>query len=238
MTVLVSNGSRGVVTLTLNRPERGNAMNQPAIDALYQQLDELADDPQVRVILLRGNGRHFCAGADVSGLHEEVSGPSLPDLVARVDGFPKPTIALVHGGAIGGGLAIAAACDVLLATAEAFFSIPELRLGLVPAGLLPFFLRAIGARAFRRYGISGERIFASEALRLGLVHQVVSAGELEAAVDPVVDAMLHAAPLGVRRLKAVLVGGAAAADDPGQQAELEEGRASFREKRKPAWYPD
>lgn len=243
-TLLVSRPRRGVVTVTLNQPDRGNALGQMMMSELSSVLNTAAADDQSRIVVLRGAGRHFCSGADVSERGAGGAGRiPLPDLLRTVDMFPKPMVAVVQGGCIGGGLALVACCDVALAMETAFFSVPELRLGLVPSALLPFFVRTIGYRAFRRYGLSGERIPAAEALRLGIVTSVLVSDQIEAEIETLIDALLHAAPGAVRRLKKRLAPYAAISpaegegiEDPDGAAEMQEGVASFREKRKPAWY--
>jgi methylglutaconyl-CoA hydratase len=241
--------ARGIATITFDRPDRGNAMHHQMIEELLGHLESLATDGQARVIVLRGSGRHFCTGADLA----QRGGPAAPASATRagfaalleaLDSFPKPVIALVQGGCVGGGVAVAACCDVVIALDDAFFSFPELRLGLVPGNLLPYFVRSIGYRAFRRYGLSGERMTADEARHHGLVHHVGPRDRAEAQLDEIADAMLHAAPGALRQLKQRLaVFGAmptplpAEAEDPARRAEIEEGTASFKEKRKPSWYP-
>src|SRR5205807_7074826 len=123
------------------------------------------------------------------------------DILIALDTMPKPTIAVVHGGAVGGGAAFTACCDVALATPAAFFSIPEVRVGMAPFGVLPFLVRAMGHRNFRRYGMSGERITAAEAQQLGLVHQICDTATLEEAVARIADEFLHGAPDALAKLK-------------------------------------
>jgi methylglutaconyl-CoA hydratase len=155
---------------------------------------------------------------------------------------------VIHGGAIGGGAAIAACCDIVLATEGAFFSIPEVRVGMAPVRLAPLFIRAMGLRQFRRYGISGERIDAAEALRIGMAHKLCTADELDRAIAETADELLHGAPGAIRTLKLACAGFAmspwsAEVATASTKHELErapetaEGIASFREKRKPSWYP-
>ena len=232
-TLAVAHGPRGITTVTLNRPDRGNALGQLLLRELQSCVAAADVNPSVRVVVLRGAGRHFCTGADVAerGVHSE-GRVELVDVLSAIDTLGKPVVALVQGGCVGGGLALAACCDAVLAMEDAFFSVPELRLGLVPSGLLPFFVRALGTRALRRYGLSGERILAAEAVRLGIASQIGGEAELEA----LADAMLLAAPGAVRLFKRRLAG-EMVADDPARQAEISEGVASFKERRKPAWYP-
>ena len=201
-------------------------------------------------MVLRGRGRHFCAGADLAERQQDEPdrpvGPTLLDVLASLDSLPKPTIAAVDGGAVGGGAALVACCDVALATDAAFFSIPEVRVGMAPVRLAPLFIRAVGYRGFRRYGLTGERMTGVEALRLGLVHQLCAAQSLDSAVAEIADALLHGAPGAMAELKAATIRWATppwpAADVHSGQgltktSEAIEGIASFRDTRKPSWYP-
>jgi methylglutaconyl-CoA hydratase len=248
-TLAVEVSGRRIATVRLDRPERGNAFDQFMLDELADALAGLSQDAGVRVVALRGSGRHFCTGADLAGRAtatpaDEGSHVSLRDVLAALDTLPKPTLALVHGAAVGGGAAFAACCDIAIATEEAFFSFPEVRVGMAPLGVAPFIVRAIGHRAFRRYGLSGERISAAEARRLGLVHEVCSADRLEDIWTRIADDLLHGAPGAIGTLKRAIAQYASPAAIPETQAPHEpkspealEGIASFREKRKPSWYP-
>jgi methylglutaconyl-CoA hydratase len=244
--------ARGVATIVLNRPDRSNAFNQAMLNELGGQLSELAYNTNARVIVLRGSGKHFCAGADVSGrgdggqLAEQRY--SLHDVLAALDAQPQPTVAVVHGAAVGGGAGFVSCCDVVLASEAAFFSIPEVRIGMPPVRLARYLIRAMGYRSFRRYGLSGERMSPDEALRTGLAHEVCPAVDLDARAAAVVDALLHGAPGAMRELKQAMAGMAmppipgpdtdtAPAPEPTKSPEAMEGIASLREKRKPKWYP-
>ena len=169
-TIAVEVSSRRIATVLLNRPDRGNALSRTMLGELAAALVRLAADDRARLVVLRGSGRHFCAGADLADRGTDGApaplGAALLDMLTSLENLPKPTIAAVAGGAIGGGAAIAACCDVVVATDEAFFSIPEVRIGMAPVRLAPIFIRSMGQRNFRRYGLSGERIAASEALRM------------------------------------------------------------------------
>ena len=249
--IAVEVSSRGIATITLDRPERSNAFDQAMLNALAQQFAERAADAATRVVVLRGAGKHFCGGADLVARGMEPAPAagqvSLVDALATLDRLPKPTIAVVHGAAVGGGAALAACCDIVLAADGAFFSIPEVRVGMAPLGVAPFLIRAMGHRSFRRYGLSGERFGAAEALRIGLVHEVVSADRLEAKLIEITDALLHAAPGAVREMKAAMehdvtpsvaaILARRAAHGPPRSEEAIEGVAAFKEKRKPSWYP-
>ncbi len=253
-TLSIDLSARRIATITLNRPDRGNAFDQAMLNELGESLTALGNDDAARIVVLRGAGKHFCTGADLAARGPNAQGQpprptkhSLRDVLAILDGLPKPTVAAVHGGAIGGGAGLVTCCDVAIATDAAFFSVPEVRVGMPPFGIMPFMIRAIGHRAFRRYGLSGERITATDALRLGLVHQLCDAATLEATVGRIADELLHGAPHALRALKAAaahhaspnldaILAQAVPPQDP-KSAEAEEGIASFREKRKPNWYP-
>ena len=251
-------GTCGVATITLNRPDRGNAYDDVMLRELAATLADLDRDRATRVVVLRGAGKHFCVGADIAwhrsnqGAEPHSAGPApkLLDVLLTLDRLAKPTIAILHGAAVGGGLAFAACCDIALADDGAVFSIPEVRIGLVPGPLVPIFLRAMDYRAFRRYGLSGERFSAAEALRIGLIHQVAPLGEIETMLSAVIEALLLGAPDAIAALKGVAARLAAPpiteallrALEAGsanmlQTAEAREGIASFLEKRKPSWYP-
>lgn len=249
--VLMEVSARSVATLTLNRPEVGNACDSETLALLAEFLDRAAADPAVHVIVLRGAGRNFCSGADVRKQREAVQ-PALSffDICEKLDCFAKPAISVVHGGCIGGGLALAACCDVALAADDAFFALPEVRLGMAPGALALYFLRALGVRGLRRYMLSGERFSANAAQQLGLIHEAYPADALEVALGQIVDAMLLGAPdaqarakvVALQRDRAGMTEEAARALQASFDAhimndEAREGRLSFQEKRKPSWYP-
>ena len=210
----------------------------------------------MRVVVLRGSGRHFCTGADLASRGAGAAAAAEPakppatlrDVLVALDTLPKPTIAVVHGGAVGGGAAFAACCDVALATDAAFFSIPEVRVGMPPLGVMPFLIRAMGHRNFRRYGLSGERIAAAEALRHRPRAPGLRRGNARRhARRASPTTLLHGAPGALAELKSAAAQFASptlAAILAHQRAAQSEDRrrrskavTSFREKRKPNWYP-
>ena len=258
-TVLWAVDRRGVATVTLNRPQVNNAYNGDLIDGLHAGMDALGREAGLRLVVLRGNGKHFQAGADlawISGVakqspaeNERVSRLTA-EAIRRLDTCPVPTLALVQGGCFGGGTGIAAACDVVVASEDAIFSIAETRWGLMAGIILPQLCQAMGVRQVRRYALTGERLAAQEARRLGLVHEVCPTGGLEEAGNKIVEAVLMNAPVAPSATKMRSLAAAHSFVDDGelrdlidehartrQQAEATEGLASFREKRKPAWYP-
>ena len=256
--VLRAIDERGVATLTLNRPEVHNAYNGPMIEALIEAATALAADERVRLLVLRANGKHFQAGADLAWLRE-VAGFPLEQNVAfsrrttlamrALNAFPRPTLALVHGACYGGGVGMVACCDVALATASARFALTEVRWGVIPAPIIPQLCAAMGVRSLRRYGVTGERFDANEAQRIGLVHEVCADDGLDRAAAPIIDAVLKSAPEAVRDSKRLVLAHAGL-DVSDQQvealsvqaalkrasAEAAEGLASFRDQRDPGWY--
>jgi methylglutaconyl-CoA hydratase len=204
-----------VCRLTLNRPEIHNAFNETLIAELTDAIGALSRDESVRVIVLEGAGKSFCAGADLDWMrrmasysHEEnlEDARALQRMFASIAHCPKPTIAAVHGAAIGGGAGLVAVCDIAIATDSAVFALSEVRLGLVPAVVGPYVLEKVGMGAARALFVSGERFGAAEALRIGLVQHVVSnaRGELDAAVDAKVELLAGAGPNAIAAAKQLL----------------------------------
>ena len=253
--VLFDLSARGVATVTFNRPEATNAYDQDVIDALGEHYTRLGKDASVRAIVLRGTGRHFSGGADVRWHGDRPKPPAdappplsvfaVCDLIRTT---PHPTLALVQGGCIGGAMALASCCDILIAANNAFFSIPEVRLGFAPGTSSgPMFARAIGVRNFRRYGMTGQRFGAQEALRMGLAHELCELQDLERALEAQLEELLLAAPGAARKAKLMakqlarpqpsLKAIEALFANPLETPESIEGHKSFLEKRKPNWYP-
>lgn len=248
--LLDDNNPRGIFTLTLSRPDKGNALDRITLERLAAALARAEQDRTIRLVVLRGAGKHFCSGGDVdSGIshNNAAAGASISGVCAQLNRLPKPTIAVVQGACIGGGVALAACCDTVLATPDAFFAIPETRLGFPPAELMPFFLAACGARFLRRHLLAGSRFTSAEAQQSGLVHGLHEIGAIDAALATTVEAYLHAAPNAVAAAKNLLERFAHEAvageelhtlhDAFAASAEAREGFASFKEKRRPHWYP-
>src|ERR1051325_8648531 len=194
--VLWNVDARGIATVTLNRPEVNNAYNGELIDGVLASLDALGAHKGLRAVVLKGNGTHFQAGADLKWINAVRVSPPDENLrvsratalaVQRLNFAPVPTIALVQGGCFGGGTGIVAACDVVIAADNALFSIAEVRWGLHASIIIPQLADAIGVRQLRRYAPPGERFGAAEARRIGLVHEVVPAADLAGAGARVVD---------------------------------------------------
>jgi methylglutaconyl-CoA hydratase len=243
-----------VARLVLARPERHNAFDDDMIAELDGALQKTRN---ARALVISAEGSSFCAGGDLGWMRRtagyspeenEADALRLARMLQRLDRLPAPTIALVQGGAYGGGVGLVAACDVAIASKAASFALSEVRLGLVPATIAPYVVAAIGARAARRYFVTAERFDAAEALRLGLVHEVVPADELEAAGERIVEHILTAGPAAVARAKSVVREVAARLADEALVAdtarwiaevrageEAREGIAAFLERREPSW---
>ena len=247
----------GVARVTLNRPEVRNAFDDALIATLAKTFAELDADPNVRVVVLAGNGPAFCAGADLNWMkrmagysHEENlrDARALADMLATLDRLDKPTIARVHGPAFAGGTGLVAACDIAVGAPEAKFCFSEAKLGLSPATISPYVLRAIGPRAASRYFLTAEVFDAAEALRIGLLSAVVPAAELDAFIGQLAEHLLAGGGGALARIKDLVrdvagrpIDDALKADTARRIAEIraspegKEGVASFLEKRKPSW---
>ena len=197
--VLWTLDERGVATVTLNRPEVNNAYDGALIAGVLAAMDDLGKKPHLRVVVLKGNGKHFQAGADLKWINgvrpqsaeeNEAASRATFEAVQRLNTLPIPTVALVQGGCFGGGTGVIAACDVVIAADNALFSITEVRWGLTAAIIIPQLCDAIGVRQVRRYALTGERFGAEDARRIGLVHEVVPLADLEAAGAKVVEQLL------------------------------------------------
>jgi methylglutaconyl-CoA hydratase len=245
--VLWSIDARGVATVVLNRPEVNNAYDGDLIQGLLNALDALAGADGLRVVVLKGKGNHFQAGADLKWIDNVRRQSEAENVRVSRATAPVPTIALVQGGCFGGGTGFVAACDVAIAADNAIFSIAEVRWGLTAAIIIPQLNDAIGARHVRRYALTGERFDAQEARRIGLVHDVVPRMELEAAGGRIVNRVLENAPQAIAQTKALALHSAwenverVFADlveshaAKRQSAEAAEGLASFAEKRAARW---
>ena len=246
----------GVARLVLDRPELRNAFDDVLIARLTETIATLGADSSVRVIVLAGEGRAFCAGADLSWMKRMVSyGPeenrrdaeALAAMFRRIDECPKPVVARVQGAALGGGAGLVAVCDVAVAAEDALLGTTEVRLGLVPAVISPFVVRKIGESHARRWFLTGERFSAAEALGAGLVHSVVPESALDAEVDRIVDALLLGGPeaLAVSKELARRMGRLPMEEALGDaigtiaarraSAEGQEGMRAFLERRSPSW---
>jgi methylglutaconyl-CoA hydratase len=246
-----------VARLRLERPEVHNAFDDGLVAALTRTLESLTAARDVRVLVLEGAGASFSAGADLHWMRGMAAAGeaenredalALARLMRTLDAMPMPTIARVHGAAFGGGVGLVACCDIAIGTPDAKFGLTESRLGLLPAVISPYVIAAIGARQARRYFATAEVFDATEALRIGLLHQVVATSDLDAAVQRQLDLLAKAAPLAAAQAKSLVRRVAAGGDGESidvANAELiarlrvspegQEGLSAFLDKRKPAW---
>ena len=242
-----------VVTLTLDRPDRRNALDPTLLTSLAEALDDLSGDDAVRVVVLTGAGSAFSAGADLDWMRasrtlssddNRAEAAAMAEAFDTVDRCPKAVIARVNGPAIGGGAGLVACADVAVAVEGTRFAFAEVRLGLLPATIAPYVVRAIGPGHARELFTSGRPFEAEEARSLGLVHRVVTADALDAAVAISVSNFLTCAPGAVaanKRLVRDLTASLALTDLPDRIAEAragsegQEGLAAFVEKREPTW---
>ena len=259
-TVLITKDARGVVTVTLNRPKVRNAIDDTVIRSLTDAFKALHADAGARIVVLTGSGSAFCAGADLDWMRRMAtagdaenfaSAKTISAMLRSLNELAKPTIARVNGAAYAAAMGLIAACDIAVAVEEAMFSISEVRIGLVPSTISPYVIAAIGAKAARRYFLTGEAFSAAEAHRLGLLHQVVPGGGLDAAVENVIASLLAGGPQSQARAKRLIAGiagrpvddalealTARSIADARASAEGREGIAAFLEKRRPAWRRD
>ena len=247
----------GVARVTLNRPELRNAFDDALIAQLKKSFLDVERDPTIRVMVLAGNGPAFCAGADLNWM-KRMAGYSyeqnladakgLAEMLATLDRLPKPTIARVHGPVFAGGTGLVAACDIAVGTPEAKMCLSEAKLGLSPATIGPYVMRAMGEREARRYFLTAEVFDAQEALRIGMLSMLVKENELDSTIDGLLKHLLAGGPEAHAKIKALIraVAGrrpddALVAETAKQIAEIRgsaegrEGIASFLEKRKAAW---
>ena len=246
-----------VARLRLHRPQLHNAFDASLIAAMTTALQQLAGDASVRVVVLEGAGASFSAGADLNWMRGMAAASetanrddalALAHLMRSLDELPKPTIARVHGAAFGGGVGLVACCDIAIGSVDARFGLTESKLGLLPAVISPYVIAAIGARHARRYFASAEIFDAAQAHRIGLLHEVVAADVLDAAVDQQIAWLLKAGPIASAQAKALVRSLDAQSDRDAIDSanadliarlrvspEGQEGLSAFLDKRAPDW---
>ena len=247
----------GVAVVTLDRPAIHNAFDDRLIEALTVLLETIGGDSRVRALLLTGRGRSFSAGADLNWMRRSADygeednlkdARALARLMATLDGLPIPTVARVNGAALGGGVGLVCCCDIAIADEQARFGTTEVKLGIMPAVIGPYVIRSIGPREARRIMLTGERFDAGEALRLGIVHKVAAADELDRVVEATLAELLTSGPRAMRAAKALVDDLAARPLSPElidetakriaalrATPEAKEGLSAFLEKRRPGW---
>ncbi len=256
-TLVVTQRAPGVAQVTMARPAVFNAFDETMIGELDAAFAQLAADERVRVIVLAGDGKHFSAGADLQWMQRASTASAewnLQDarrfaaMLARIAATPQPTVARVQGAALGGGVGLACACNIAIASDDASFAVSEARFGILPAVIGPYLVNAIGRRQAQRLALGAERITAAEALALGLVHKLVPRDGLDAGLDTLITALLAGGPGAQREIKqlfAQLSPGpvtAATVELTAQTIsrvrggdEAREGFAAFMAKRPPRW---
>ena len=247
----------GVSTVTLNRPDVRNAFNDEVIAEVTAVFLELGHRPEVRCVVLAASGTAFCAGADLNWMKRMASysrdenlddATALARMLEVIYQCPKPTIAKVQGDVYAGGLGLVTACDIAIASDTAHYCVSEVRIGLIPATISPYLIRAIGARAAHRWFLTAERFGAAQATACGLVHEAVPAGDLDARVAALAHTLVQAGPEAIKACKTLLhdIAGQEMSDSLLQDTaeriadirvtpEGREGIGAFLDKRKPNW---
>ena len=256
-TFLTVEAAGPVATITLTQPDVRNAFSDEVIADITRAFSWVGAQDQVRAVVLAAEGPAFCAGANLNWMRamadysrEEnlVDAGKLAEMLRVIYTCPKPTIARVQGDVYAGGMGLVACCDMAVAASHAGFCLSEVKIGLIPATISPYVIRAMGARAAHRYFLTGERFDAAEALRSGFVHQVVEAEALDSAVDGLLKHLLSASPAAVQACKklvldvagrevdeALIAETVAGIADIRASAEGKEGVQAFLNKRKPSW---
>ncbi len=255
-TIRLDRDTRGVATLTLARPDKHNALSATMISELTKAAADLAQDREIRVVVITGDGPSFCAGGDLAWMREQFSASRerrlaearrLARMLRSLNELPKPLIGRVQGQAFGGGIGMMSVCDVVVAVEGAKFGLTEVRLGLIPATISPYVVACMGEARARRVFMSARHFGAEEARDLGLVAKVIPLGALDEAVEFEVRPYLSAAPgavaaskalaraLGPRIDDAVMEDTIGRLADTWEQAEAREGVSAYFEKRKPVW---
>jgi methylglutaconyl-CoA hydratase len=245
-----------IFRIALNRPEVHNAFNSTMINELNDVFTEIRDDSTIRIIILTGTGKSFCAGADLKWMKEIIhysfeqnleESRALADLLQNIFSQPKPTIAQVNGTAIGGGNGLLSACDIALASDKAVFGLSEVKIGLVPAAISPYVIRKIGESKAMEYFLTGKRITASKAVEIGLVNDVFPKDELDEEVNKLAQLLLTSGPEAIAHCKELVfnVPGMSLNEAKEYTAKMianlriskegQEGMTAFFEKRKPEW---
>ena len=247
----------GVARITLARPEIRNAFSDASIADITQAFLTVGARADVRAVVLAAEGPAFCAGADLNWMRRMADytrdenrddAGKLAEMLRVIYECPKPTLARVQGDVYAGGMGLVAACDMAVAVDSAGFCLSEVKIGLIPATISPYVIRAMGARAAHRYFLTGERFDAAEARRIGLVHEVTSAEALDEKVQAILEPLLRSGPAAVRACKQLVIDVAGREIEPGlvaatvegiatirASAEGKEGVQAFLSKRKPSW---
>lgn len=256
-TIELEYAEKGFATLWLDRPEKNNAFNAEMIRELVLAIDQVQANKNLRFLLLRGRGKHFCAGADLAWMQQSAQldfnanlndARELAELMYSLYHLKLPTLAVVQGAAFGGAVGLVACCDMAIGAHDALFSLSEVRIGLAPAVISPFVVKAMGERAARRYAMTGERFSGERARELGLLSETYAAAELDDALHGWLDNLMLNSPQAMRASKDLLREASSASVTPALRRytenaiarirvspEGQEGLNAFLEKRKPRW---
>ncbi|MEY2657979.1 MAG: enoyl-CoA hydratase/isomerase family protein [Limnohabitans sp.] len=254
---LLQGTDHGVHTITLNRPDIRNAFDDMLIGEIHEAFDAVSRRTDVRCVVLAANGPAFCAGGDLHWMRRMADytreqnladAGGLAAMLRAIDQCPHPTLARVQGDVFAGGLGLVSACDMAVCADSATFCLSEVKIGLIPATISPYVVRAIGARASRRYFLTAERFSAAEAHRIGLVHESVPMEQLDATVQALIKILLANSPMAVQDAKrlvdsvagqdineALIAQTVAGIADSRASADGKEGVQAFLDKRKPKW---
>ena len=245
-----------IARVFFNRPDVHNSFNSTTIKEVDDALEKIKADKSIRVVVLSGKGKSFCAGADIKWLREIIKysfeqnleeSLQLAEVLHKIYLLPKATVAMVNGTAIGGGNGFLSACDIAVASEEAKFGLSEVKIGLVPAAISPYVIRRIGESKAREYFLTGKRISARKALEIGLINEVVPHEKLKKAVDEIASLLLSSGPEAIAACKELIHRVPEMSFDEVKEytarvianlrisKEGQEGMASFLEKRKPKW---
>lgn len=254
-TILVTPQEK-IVYISLNRPEVHNAFNPTMLSELDDALEMIKVNESFRAVVIRGEEKSFCAGADINWLREIIhysfeqnleESFQVAELLYKIFSLPKPTVAMVNGTAIGGGTGFIAACDIAIASEAAKFGLSEVKIGLIPAAISPYVIRKIGEGKAREYFLTGKRISARKALDIGLINEVVPADKLQDKIDEIMRLLLSSGPKALASCKELIQKVPLMSFEEAKEytarmiAELrvseegQEGMTAFLEKRKPAW---
>jgi methylglutaconyl-CoA hydratase len=255
--MLLQHTDHAVHTITLNRPEIRNAFNDVLIGEIRDAFEAVSRRTDVRCVVLAAHGPAFCAGGDLNWMRRMADytreqnladAGGLAAMLRAIDQCPHPTVARVQGDVFAGGLGLVSACDMAVCVDSATFCLSEVKIGLIPATISPYVIRAIGTRASQRYFLTAERFSAAEAHRIGLVHESVPAEQLDATVQALVQALCANSPMAVKDAKrlvdtvagrdindALIATTVAGIADSRASADGKEGVQAFLDKRKPAW---
>lgn len=247
----------GIAAITLNRPEKSNALHGPLIHEVLQTLKKLAAHEETKVLILHGNGDHFCSGGDIAWMQSVAAdidsrnytdAQLLADLLFQLYSFPKPTIVLAHGATLGGGLGLLAAADIGIGAKGSVFGFTEVKIGITPSMISPYIISAIGARMASYYFLSGERFDVEEAKRIHLIHEITKNENLLESGFDFAKKLLQNSPFAMRAAKQLIRGVSKTpiSEKLAQQTaehlaeiratnEAQEGLKAFLEKRKPKW---